>query len=137
MRSVLHEESLIKAFFLPGRRKRALIQLASARKRSQFLNRLPNLGFDFLDERFVRLLPVEKQDLNSILELLKSEGASKSCYIISKWKDVDCREMPLYDALTKVFNCGKGTVVSIVPGQLGYYEGEKTDKRYVLIRNDR
>ena len=135
MRSALHEESLIKAFFLPGRQKRALIQLASSRKRSQFLNRLSNLGFDFLDERFVRLLPVEKQDLDSIFEVLKSEGAPKSCYILSKWRDVDCREMPLYDALTKVFNCGRGAIISIVPGVLGYYEGEQADTKYVLVRN--
>lgn len=134
MRNTLHEESLIKAFFLPGRQKRALIQLASGRKRSQFLNRLPNLGFDFLDERFVRTLPVEKQNLKSIFEIVKSEGASKSCYVISKWRDIDCREMTLFDALTKVFNCGRGAIISIIPGRLGYYQGENADKKYILIR---
>lgn len=135
MRSVLHEESLIKAFFLPGRRKRALIQLASARKRSQFLNRLPNLGFDFLDERFVRQLNGEEHCINTVLDLLKSEGAHKNCYVISRWKDIDCREMSLHDALMKVFESHGGTILSIIPGKLGYYKGEKIDKRYLLIRN--
>ena len=137
MRSTLHEESLIKAFFLPGRRKRALLQLASTIKRSQFLNRLPNLGFDFLDERFVRPLDVETHSISSVLETFKSEGAPRSCYVISKWKDIDCRETPLHDALLKVFESHAGTILSIIPGRLGYYKGEKTDKRYILIRNNR
>lgn len=120
---------------MPGRQKRALVQLASSRKRSQFLNRLCNLGFDFLDERFVRPLPAEKHSLNAIWEELRSEGAIKSCYVISKWRDIDCREMLLYDALTKVINCSRGVIISIVPGMLGYYEGEKADTKYVLKRN--
>ena len=134
MRNSVHEESLIKSFFLPGRQKRALIQLASNRKRAQFLNRLPNLGFDYLEERFVKSLPVEKQSVSSIFNILKSVGAPKSCYIISKWKDIDCREMPLIDALTKIYNSGVGTIISSIPGQLAYYEGEKADMRYILIK---
>lgn len=136
MRNNIHEESLIKSFFLPGRHKRALIQLTSTRKRSQFLNRLPNLGFDYLEERFVRSLPVEKQSVSSIFDILKSEGAPKSCYVISKWKDIDCREMLLIDALTKIYNSGAGTIISIIPGRLAYYEGEKADKRYILIKSN-
>lgn len=136
MRNIKHEESLIRAFFLPGRQKRALVQLACLRKRSQFLNRLAHLGFDYLDERFVTSLQEEEGTVDSIFSLLKYKGAPKNCYIISQWKEIDCKEMLLRDALLKVCNSGRATLLSLIPGQLGYYEGEDISKQYLLFKSN-
>ena len=133
MRNSKHEETLIKTFFLPGRQARALLQLASHRKRSQFLNRLSHLGVDYIEEKFVVSIPEDQQDVSSLYALVKLYGSPKECYCISQWKEVDCRELLVQEALGKVVNAGWGTLLSLVPGKLAYYEGEKGN-RFILKR---
>jgi hypothetical protein len=134
MRNTKHEESLIKAFFLSGRQKRALTQLASHKKRSQFLNRLSNLGVDYIEEKFIISIPEDQQDGSSLYTLAKFYGSLKSCYCISQWKEVDCRVFLVQDALRKVVNAGWGTLLSMIPGKLAYYESEKGN-RFILKRS--
>lgn len=41
--------------------------------------------------------------------------------------------MPLVQALSKTVAMGYGTVISCIPGKLGYYEGEDPRERYLLV----
>ena len=134
MRNSKHEAALVKMFFLPGRHKRALLQLASHRKRSQFLNRLSHLGVDYIEEKFIVAIPEDQQNSSSLYALLKLYGSPKACYCISQWKEVDCREMLVQEALGKVVNAGWGTLLSLIPGKLVYYESEKGN-RFILKRS--
>ncbi len=136
MRDSKQEEALIRHFFLPGRQERALAQLVSQRKRSQFLNRLTGLGFDYLDERFAIPLAEETQNIETIYTYLKTHGAPKTCYIISQLKEIDCWTLPLRDALVKIFQSGGGTLLSCIPGRLAYYMGADSSSRYLLMRTD-
>lgn len=131
MRNTKHEEALIKTFFLPGRQKRALTQLASHKKRSQFLNRLSQLGIEYIDEKYIISIPEDQQDASSLFALVKLYGSLKTCYCISQWKEIDYHELPVQDALQKVVNRGWGTLLSLVPGKLIYYESEK-GARFIL-----
>ncbi len=135
MRNAKHEEALINTFFLPGRQKRALTQLASHRKRSQFLNRLSHLDRDYIDERYISVIPAARQDASSLYALLKLYGAFKTGYCISQWKELDYKELPVQDALRKVVGAGWGTLISLMPGKLVFYESEK-GTRFILKQQD-
>jgi len=43
---------------------------------------------------------------------------------------MDGREFPLIDALKRIVGYGMGTIVSCIPGKLGYFEDE--DGRCIL-----
>lgn len=49
-------------------------------------------------------------------------------------RDIDRREMSLSDALTETVGMDAGTLISCVPGKLGYFELEGFDGRYILER---
>jgi len=61
---------------------------------------------------------------------LRRLGAPETCHIISEGK-LDGEEMHLGSALKEVVGGGLGTVISCVPGRLGYFEGELRE-RYIL-----
>jgi hypothetical protein len=48
--------------------------------------------------------------------------------------DIDNREMPLRDALSKTVAMDAGTLISCIPGKLAYFEMEGFDGRYILER---
>jgi hypothetical protein len=45
--------------------------------------------------------------------------------------------MALKDALIAVVGQGLGTLLSCVPGKLGYFEGEEKDARFILEKPSR
>ena len=77
------EEKIITAFISPNRRDRYLSLLKNKKMRNKILHKL-NHCHD-LDERFLTSVPSNTK----IYELLKSEGATDSCYVISDYMEID------------------------------------------------
>ena len=127
-----HEEALIRAFIVPAKQQRFLELLAKPRRRADALKALAH--FSDLDARYALSVPAGEQSTASILELLRTRGAPADCYLLSESTEFDRRTMPLANALDAVVGMGWGTIVSCVPGQLGYYEGGGPGDRRILIR---
>jgi hypothetical protein len=51
---------------------------------------------------------------------------------MSESSEVDGRDLPLKTAIEEVLGYGLGSVISCIPGQLAYYEGEMPSDRFVL-----
>src|SRR6266550_7663490 len=54
------------------------------------------------------------------------------CWLVSERSDWDGRQMPLAEALEAVVGTGFGTIISCIPGRLGYFEGEMPRDRNLL-----
>ena len=54
-----------------------------------------------LDPRFAKLIPSNQDSEESIESLLRRKGAPDLCHVMSDNADIDNREMPLSDALSK------------------------------------
>jgi hypothetical protein len=70
-----------------------------------------------------------------IESLLRDRGAPDTCHVISEAGSLDGKDMKLSEAIQAVIGLGYGTLLSCIPGQLGYYEGEDPGVRYILERN--
>jgi hypothetical protein len=123
-----HEKALIEAFIIPQKQQRLLDLLTKPKRRAEVLATLPH--FSDLDERFVVHVPTRHAD--KILEMLRARGAPRDCYLISADPELDRRIMPLVEALAVIG--GTGTLVSCIPGRLGYFEGERYQDRWILDR---
>jgi hypothetical protein len=127
-----HEEQFARCFIVPQKRARYLALLGSKRGRAKLLN-----GFNHchdLDPRFAREIPSGQQSADSIEALLRRNGASDTCYVMSDNRDIDGKEMSLPDALSATVGMDCGTLISCIPGKLGYFELEAFDGRYILQR---
>ena len=60
--------------------------------------------------------------------ILRGLGAPDTCYLISEDTKFDGKEMELLAALKQIVGYGMGTVISCIPGRLGYFEGELKEK---------
>lgn len=58
-------------------------------------------------------------------------GAPKTCHVIGG--EHDGEDMELLAALKAIVGYGRGTVLSCIPGKLGYFEGE-IQERFLLVR---
>jgi hypothetical protein len=103
--------------------------LRSARKRSQFLNRLPQVRSFFAPDS-LQPVPEGVDTPDAVHDLLRALGAPVHCYVISQDHRLDKREMPLRDALAAIMQEGGASVVSCLPGGLGLYEA--AGERFVL-----
>jgi hypothetical protein len=126
-----HEEKFIRVFIVPDKRDRYLSLFETRKGRPKLNNRL-NHNHD-LDTRFLHKVPTGKQSSGSILALLKQRGAPPNCYVIS-CSQLDGRHVDLKDALEETVGYGVGTVISCIPGELGYFEAEEPGERYLLYR---
>jgi hypothetical protein len=130
--STEHAAALLAPFIAPERRARFLTLLGSARGRAKLRAALAH--FRDLDPDCVRAVPASAQDAGAIAALLRARGAPERCYVLSEDKELDGRELRLDDALARVVGGGAGTLLSCVPGRVGYYEGEEPGRRFVLLR---
>jgi hypothetical protein len=123
------EEAFVRAFIEPNRRERWLGKLASPTKRKSFLDRL-NHCRDF-DERYCRAIPSNVD----VVALLRSHGSPATCHVISDLGEIDGSALSLEEAVRQAEIGGFGTVMSCLPGRLGYYIDEAgTERRLLLIR---
>jgi len=67
-----------------------------------------------------------------IHELLVAKGAGPKCWVISEDSEMDGREFDLATALKETVGRGMGTLISCIPGKLGYFEDE--EDRFILER---
>lgn len=123
-----HEEATIRTFIDPHRRPRWLESLASAERRSIFLDRLNHCRD--LDERYATPLPSNAD----VVAILKARGAPRNCYILSADDSLDGREMPLEEAMVESMRGGWGTILCCLPGRLAYYYDECGERRFLLER---
>jgi hypothetical protein len=130
--SAEHEAAFIRAFVTPTKRERVVELLSKPKRRREFLKALAHFGD--LDSRFCVQIPSAEQSASGIASLLQKRGAPAECYLISEDLALDGKSMPLSDALQKVVAYGMGTLVSCIPGRLGYYEGEARGDRCLLER---
>jgi hypothetical protein len=72
------------------------------------------------------------QGVDHVYRLLKSRGASETCWAISQDPEIDGRELDLKTILEKLIGSGTGTLLSCLPGKLAYFDGE--DERLLLAR---
>jgi hypothetical protein len=125
----IHEQKVINNFFVKNIRERAAYLLSDPKKRGKFLMRLAHFN-DFQKSVIVPIVPNE-HFVQPVYNFLKGKGAPDICYVISENHSLDKRYLNLYDTLKEVIGYDQGTIISCVPGELAYYEGE--DDRFFLI----
>jgi hypothetical protein len=126
----LHEEQFVESFVQRARRERVRLGLANPKKRRKFVLEFAHHGTYILAPECLRSIKPSQQNPDSIFAILRSLGAPDTCHLISEGS-LDGEEMELLSALNEVVGRGMGTVISCLPGQLGYFEGELRE-RYIL-----
>jgi hypothetical protein len=129
-----HEAAFIRAFVITARQERLVELLAKPKRRSDVLRTL--FHFHDLDPRYMIKVPRASQTTDGIEALLRARGAPEHRYAISTNEYLDGKTVTLRDAITRIIGAGHGTLLSCVPGHLGYFEGEEPDARYLLERKD-
>lgn len=128
-----HEEAAVNAFVIRGKRERFLSFLANAKSRDKFVCELAH--FRWFDARFASPVPWKPDPklglwerhldgIRRIEQLLKSKGAGNACWATSEDANLDGKELELDEALEEVVGHGVGTILSFIPGELAYHEGE-------------
>jgi hypothetical protein len=124
------EPAFVESFVQHTRRERALLCLANPKKRRKFVQEFAHHGTYILMPECLRSIKPSQQNPDSIREILRNLGAPDTCHVISEGS-LDGEETDLLSALNEVVGRGMGTVISCLPGRLGYFEGELRE-RYIL-----
>ena len=127
-----HATALFAAFVLPDRRDRYANLLTSSKGRAKLRAGLAHLRD--LDPKYTHPVRSANEDAAGIAADLRARGAPAECYVVSESAELDGRTLPLDAALEAVVGQGMGTLISCVPGKLGYYEGEDPGQRMILAR---
>jgi hypothetical protein len=130
----MHEEKLIKSFFLPERQSRYLVLLSSSNSKHRLKLRAYLAHCRDIDMRFAFRVPSKQQNIDDIYMCLKEKGAPDTCYVFSENIQINNLELPLKKALEETIGLGAGTFLSCIPGKLAYYEGEEPGERYICER---
>ena len=126
------EEALIRAFVVKAKRDRLVEFLSSRKHRQKAIASLAH--FRDLDPRFVVRLPPGADNPDSVARALRQRGAGDTCHVISENNELDGKRFSLEAALEQVIGQGMGTLLSCVPGALGYFEGEGPSHRCILSK---
>jgi len=127
----LHEDAAIRAFIQRPRQERALLLLSSKTRRRDYTRELAHFGW--LDEHFAHTIPsTVAHTMKEKIALLRSKGAGPTVWSISEDRDIDGKELDLEVAMEHIYGRGIGTLLSCIPGKLGYFEDE--EKRFLLER---
>jgi hypothetical protein len=125
-----HEESIVRAFILPTRRERYLEFLKSPKNRLKFRRELAH--FKALNPKYIVEIVPSHQNPSSLVNILTSKGAPRTCWVMSENSRIDGQELDLEEALEETIGYGMGTFISCVPGKLAFFENE--DVRCLLER---
>jgi len=126
------EAALISAFVNPLKRKHLIEILANPKRRHRATETLAH--FHDLDPSAVVPLEGDAQTPAAIEGTLRGRGAGDTCHVISENRAIDGKTLSLKVALEKVVGQGMGTLLSCIPGELAYYEGEGPSDRCILAR---
>src|ERR1017187_9362694 len=126
-----HEQEFVESFVQRARRERVRLGLANPKKRRKFVEEFAHHGTYILAPECLRSIKPSETNPDSICAILRSLGAPDTCYLLSEDKKLDGAEMQLFTALKRVVGGGMGTVISCLPGRLGFFEGEVRE-RFIL-----
>jgi hypothetical protein len=101
-----------------------LLDFASEKNRWQGLLELEHFHSDILDACYAETISHSESNPDSISRFLKRRRAPGDCCVFSNCKELNGHSMGLNEAIRAVHRVGLGTVVSCIPGQLTFYEGE-------------
>ena len=126
------EATLVSTFVNPLKRKHLIEILANPKRRHRATATLAH----FQDFDLGAVVPLEgAADTPAAIEsALRSRGAGDNCHVISENRAIDGKTLSLKVALEKVVGQGSGTLLSCVPGELAYYEGQAPSDRCILAR---
>ena len=124
------ESLFVSTFIRKEKRNRLKELLPHPKRRAKVLSTLDH--FRDLDERFATLIPDSEQSTDLIYSRLIKLGAPAECHLISSNQNWDGIKLPLFEALNTIIGMGMGTLVICQPTQLGYYEGESANDRWIL-----
>jgi hypothetical protein len=127
-----NEAALVNAFVVPTKRARLVEFLRTPKRRKKVLDSLYH--FRDFDPRFLVKIALSDQRADTIAALLGQRGAPAKCHVISTNRELDGRDLPLVEALSRIVGLGQGALVSCIPGRLGYFEGESPADRFILER---
>jgi len=127
-----HEVEYIKAFVARSRCDRYLSLSGSKKGRHKFLALLSHNHIDDLVPGCVYQIPPTNLTTESILQIIANLSRRKDCYLISEYPKLDKQTLRISDALNEIFGLGMGTILSIEPGKLAYYESEEENGRYII-----
>jgi len=128
------ELQFIEAFVVPEKRQRLAGFFRSSKNRWKGLLELQHLNSGILDVRCSSPITPPRATAEQVARLLMQHGAPEECYVFSNSKTIDRQFMRLDDALQRVWGIGLGTVISLIPGRLAYFEGELYPDQHVLVR---
>jgi len=127
------EEATIRAFIQKSKQERCIQFLASPKHRRKFTAELAH--FKWLDERFAHPIPASTaHTVKEIVALLRSKGAGATVHVISEDSTIDGKQLDLEEAISRVTGGGMGTILSCIPGKLGYFEDEEVKSSRLLER---
>ncbi|MBO8171586.1 MAG: hypothetical protein H0Z33_06840 [Bacillaceae bacterium] len=133
------EIEIVNKFFLKRIIDRVIFELLSAKKRVEALNRLCHDYKNTLNSDYMIELKSLNSDYQKIASFLKREGAPNECYVISRNKAVDGKQLPLDEALKEVVGYGMPSIVSCIEGKLAYFEAEQeigSPPRFIVKREE-
>jgi hypothetical protein len=127
------EEATIRAVIQKSKQDRCVQFLANTKHRSKFTKELAH--FKWLDERFAHpISPSTAHTAREISALLRSKGAGPTVHVISEDSRIDGKELDLEEAMGHVWGGQMGTILSCIPGKLGYFEDEEMRSGRLLER---
>lgn len=127
------EEATIRAFIQKNKQDRCIQFLANPKNRHKFTSELCH--FKWLDERFAHPIPPSTaHTAKEIVALLRSKGAGPTVHVISEDSGIDGKELGLEEAMGHVWGGQMGTILSCIPGKLGYFEDEEMRPGRLLER---
>jgi hypothetical protein len=121
-----HESALVESFVLSVKKSRWSSMLCS-KARSKILGRLAS-PIDFVDQHMSKIS--SNSTVEDIEKLLSKMGVNLGdlCWVISDWQGIDKHEVTVHDGLCSLVGLGLGSILSIKPGVVAYYESELGDK---------
>ena len=128
------EQQFVEAFIRDDKKQRLLGFFGSSKARWKGLLELEHFHAGMIDARYAH--PVSRNDSTPerIIQLLRQRGAPPDCYVFSNCKELDQQILPLEQAIYQIHGIGIGTVVSLIPGRLAFYEGEIYPDQFFLER---
>ena len=126
------EATLVSTFVNPLKRKHLIEILANPKRRHRATATLAH--FQDFDPGAVVPLESAADTPAAIESALRRRGAGDNCHVISENRAIDGKTLSLRVALEKVVGQGSGTLLSCVPGELAYYEGQAPSDRCILAR---
>jgi hypothetical protein len=130
---ILHEQATIKAFIQKERQERSLFLLSHPSRRHDFTRQLAH--FKWFDSHFAKpLLPETAHTTAEIVALLRKKGSGRTVWVISESPSIDARELGLEEAMAEVWGGSMGTILSCIPGKLGFFRGEEMKSELLLER---